>query len=107
MRRVERCARVSVAGSTIAPPPPTDAAAPVDAPPADDDAPAVDDSAPAATDAVVDDQDLYVIEPALLWTFAKGKVQATVAYQFLVRPDVSYDPLTPGDIVYGKLFLQF
>lgn len=56
---------------------------------------------------VTDKADLWEVEPALLWTVAKGKVQITVAYQFLLPEDFVYDPLVPGDVAYAKVFLQF
>ncbi len=51
--------------------------------------------------------DLWMVEPALLWTIAHGKVQLTAAYQFLLPEDLVYDPLVPGDVLYAKVFLQF
>ena len=56
---------------------------------------------------LLDNQDLWVLEPSLLYTVAHGKVQLTLAYQFITRPDFKYSPQDPGDRVYGKVFLQF
>jgi hypothetical protein len=56
------------------------------------------------------EEDLWVLEPALLYTVAKGKVQLTLAYQMLLPADRQvgqYDPYSPGDQLYGKIFLQF
>jgi hypothetical protein len=56
------------------------------------------------------EEDLWLLEPAFLYTVAKGKVQLTLAYQSLLpagRQVGQYDPLTPGDVLYGKVFLQF
>ena len=54
-----------------------------------------------------DERDLWMAEPALLWTIAHGKVQLTAAYQFLLPENFLYNPMEPGDVVYAKLFLQF
>ncbi len=57
-----------------------------------------------------DEDDVWLAEPALLWWVAHHKVQLTLAYQVLLpaaRAVERYDPFAPGDVVYGKVFLQF
>jgi hypothetical protein len=56
------------------------------------------------------EEDLWLVEPAIIWWLAHNKVQLTLAYQMLLpaqREITTYDPFDPGDVVYGKIFLQF
>jgi hypothetical protein len=56
------------------------------------------------------EDDVWMIEPGLLVWLFKNKVQLTLAYQLLLPAAEkigAYDREQPGDVVYGKLFLQF
>lgn len=57
-----------------------------------------------------DEDDVWLAEPALVWWVFHNKAQLTLGYQWLVpagRDLAAWDPLDPGDVVYGKVFLQF
>lgn len=56
------------------------------------------------------EEDVWLVEPAVVWWVFHNKAQLTFAYQWLMpagRDLSAYDPLDPGDVVYGKIFLQF
>ncbi|MCC7074616.1 MAG: hypothetical protein IT383_25130 [Deltaproteobacteria bacterium] len=62
------------------------------------------------TTTLQDEDDVWLLEPAVVWWVAHNKVQLTLAYQALLpagRAVDAFDPFDPGDVVYGKVFLQF
>jgi hypothetical protein len=55
---------------------------------------------------VTDERDVEVYEPGILIGLGK-KVWWTIAYQFTASPKNGYDPESPPDVAYAKVFLQY
>ncbi len=55
---------------------------------------------------ISDDEDVEVYEPAILIGLGQ-KIWWTVAYQFLARPTLDWDPKDPPDSIYGKFFVMY
>ena len=54
---------------------------------------------------VTDANDLEVYEPAIV--IGSPKLAVILAWQFLKNPNKPYAPSSPGDVIYGKVFLQY